>query len=66
MLEKLIRRLQYFHYLVAFGCGIWLIVLAKEDKFDERKVALVAGVYLCSKLLLLVAAKLHNDYIDRS
>ena len=52
--------------LVAFGCGVWLIVLAKRDDFNLKSVAFVGGIYLCSKILLLVADHMQHDELRRS
>ena len=39
MVDTLIRRLRQAQMLVAFGCGVWLIVLAKGDAFNLKTVA---------------------------
>ncbi len=44
MIDTLIRRLRQAQVLVAFGCGVWLIVLAKGDDFNLKTVAVVGGV----------------------
>ena len=51
--------------LVAFGCGVWLIVLAKGDVFNLKSVAFVVGIYLCSKILLLVADHMQHNELRR-
>ena len=66
MIDMLIRRLRQVQVLVAFGCGVWLIVLAKEDDFNLKSVAFVGGIYLCSKILLLVADQLQHNELRRS
>ena len=66
MIDTLIRRLRQAQVLVAFGCGVWLIVLAKGDDFNLKTVAFVVGIYLCSKILLLVADHMQHDELRRS
>lgn len=38
MIDILIRRLRQAQVLVAFGCGVWLIVLAKGNNFNPKSV----------------------------
>ena len=66
VIDTLIRRLRQAQVLVAFGCGVWLIVLAKGDDFNLKSVAFVGGIYLCSKILLLVADHLQHNELRRS
>ena len=66
VIDTLIRRLRQAQMLVAFGCGVWLIVLAKGDDFNLKTVAFVGGIYLCSKILLLVADHMQHDELRRS
>ena len=61
MIDMLIRRLRQAQVLVAFGCGVWLIVLAKGDDFNLKSVAFVGGIYLCSKILLVADHLQHNE-----
>lgn len=63
MIDLLIRRLRQVQVLVAFGCGVWLIALAKGDDFNMKSVTLVGGIYLCSKMLILIADHMqHNEF----
>ena len=66
MFDLSVRRLRQAQVLVAFGCGVWLIVLAKGDDFNLKSVAFVGGIYLCSKILLLVADHMQHDELRRS
>lgn len=52
-----VRRLRQVQFFVAFGCGVWLIVLAKGDDFNLWFVVFVVGIYPCSKMLLLSCFK---------
>ena len=61
MVDPSVRRLRQAQVLVAFGCGVWLIVLAKGDDVNLKSVAFVGGIYLCSKILLLVADHMQHD-----
>lgn len=60
MVDSSVRWLRQVQFFVAFGCGAWLIVLAKGDDFNLKSVALAGGICLCQKILLFVADRMRT------
>lgn len=52
--------------LVAFGCGLWPIVLTKGVGFSLKFVTIFGGIYPCSKIFLLVADHMQHNELCRS
>lgn len=66
MVEMLVHCLRQAQVVAAFGCGVCLIILAKGDDFNLKSVAFIGGIYLCSKIFLLVADHMQHNELRRS